>query len=145
MSEVWYRAAHAEDPLTQGDIIFDCPAITWRPSALQPPATSVVEYLSLGEHLVAEARDLVVMTQACDLEHAAQSKECHTSATSPAVPRASFPSFCSVLYASRAAHSRVENLVAATEVKPGTSRGLPGVKRACTCTKDTHPFSRKSA
>lgn len=70
MSEAWYRAAGAEEPLTQGDIIFECLAVSWRLSALQPPAGSVAEDLSLGEHLIAEARDLVVMTQACDLEHA---------------------------------------------------------------------------
>jgi hypothetical protein len=70
MSEAWYRAAGAEEPLTQGDLIFECPALSWRLSALQPPAGSVAEDLSLGEHLIAEARDLVVMTQACDLEHA---------------------------------------------------------------------------
>jgi len=70
MSEAWYRAAGAVEPLTQGDIIFECPAVSWRLSALQPPAGSVAEDLSLGEHLIAEARDLVVMTQACDLEHA---------------------------------------------------------------------------
>ncbi len=69
MSEAWYRAAGAEEPLTQGDIIFDCPALSWRLSALQPPVGPAAEDLSLGEHLIAEARDLVVMTQACDLEH----------------------------------------------------------------------------
>jgi hypothetical protein len=69
MSEAWYRAAGAEEPLTRGDIIFECPAVSWRLSALQPPAGSVAEDLSLGEHLIAESRDLVVMTQACDLEH----------------------------------------------------------------------------
>jgi hypothetical protein len=70
MSEVWYRAAGAEQLLTQGDLIFECPALSWRLSALQPPAGLVAAELSLGEHLIAEARDLVVMTQACDLEHA---------------------------------------------------------------------------
>jgi hypothetical protein len=70
MSEAWYRAAGAQEPLTQGDLIFDCPALSWTPTALQPPGGSVVADLSLGEHVIAEARDLVVMTQACDLEHA---------------------------------------------------------------------------
>jgi hypothetical protein len=70
MSEAWYRAADAEEALTQGDIIFECPALSWRLSALQAPADSVAAELSLGEHVIAEARDLVVMTQACDLEHA---------------------------------------------------------------------------
>jgi hypothetical protein len=70
MSEAWYRAAGAEEPLTQGDIIFECPALSWRLSALQPAVGSVADDLSLGEQVIAEARDLVVMTQACDLEHA---------------------------------------------------------------------------
>jgi hypothetical protein len=70
MSEAWYRAAGVQEPLTQGDLIFECPALSWRPSALQPSTGSVAAELSLGEHVIAEARDLVVMTQACDLEHA---------------------------------------------------------------------------
>jgi hypothetical protein len=70
MSEAWYRAASAREPLTQGDIVFECPALSWRLSALQPTTGLVEAELSLGEHLIAEARDLVVMTQACDLEHA---------------------------------------------------------------------------
>jgi hypothetical protein len=70
MSEAWYRAAGAEEPLTQGDLIFECPALTWTLSALQPLSGSVAEEFSLGEHLIAESRVFVVMTQACDLEHA---------------------------------------------------------------------------
>jgi hypothetical protein len=69
MSDVWYRAAGPEESLTQGDLVFDCPALTWRSSALQSLGGSIAEDLLLGEHLIAEARDLVVMTQACDLEH----------------------------------------------------------------------------
>jgi hypothetical protein len=49
---------------------FECPALSWRLSALQPLAGSIAADPSLGEHIIAEARDLVVMTQACDLEHA---------------------------------------------------------------------------
>ena len=46
------------------------PGVSWRVSALQPSTGSVAADLSLGEHVLAEAHDLVVMTQACDLEHA---------------------------------------------------------------------------
>jgi hypothetical protein len=70
MSDVWYRTAQADESVTQRDIIFECPALSWRLTALQPPAGSVAANLSLREHLIAEARELVVMTQACDLEHA---------------------------------------------------------------------------
>jgi hypothetical protein len=70
MSEAWYRAAGAGEPLTQGDLIFECPALSWKLSALRPSLGSVAAEVSLGEHMIAESRDLVVMTQACDLEHA---------------------------------------------------------------------------
>jgi hypothetical protein len=69
MNEAWYRAAVAQEPLTQGDIIFDCPALSWRSSALKQSDGSLAEDLSLSAHLIAEARDLVAMTQACDSEH----------------------------------------------------------------------------
>jgi hypothetical protein len=29
MSEAWYEVAGAESPLTQGDLIFDCPLLLW--------------------------------------------------------------------------------------------------------------------
>jgi hypothetical protein len=69
MSDVWYRGAAPGEPLTQGDLIFGCPVLSWKATALRPDGGTVVEELSLGDHLVAEASDLVVMTQACDLEH----------------------------------------------------------------------------
>jgi hypothetical protein len=70
MSEAWYRAAAADEPLAQGDFVLECPVLSWKPSVLQSAAGSVPTQISLDEHLIAEARDLVVMTQACDLEHA---------------------------------------------------------------------------
>jgi hypothetical protein len=47
-----------------------CPALSWKLSALRPSSGSVAAEVSLGEHMIAELRDLVMMTQACDLEHA---------------------------------------------------------------------------
>jgi len=41
MSEAWYWAAGAEEPLTQGDVIFECPALSWRLSALRSPTGPV--------------------------------------------------------------------------------------------------------
>ena len=70
MSEAWYRTAGAQEALTQGDLIYGCPVLSWTTSALKSTSGSVAAVLSLGEHVIAEARDLVVMTQACDLEHA---------------------------------------------------------------------------
>ena len=56
MSEAWYRAANAQEPLTQVDLIFECPVLSWRVSALQPSTGSVAADLSLGEHVLAEVR-----------------------------------------------------------------------------------------
>jgi len=63
----WYSAAPPADPLSQGDIILDCPVAGW--------ATGPVELgddLAVGEELLARVElvsaDLIVMTQACDLE-----------------------------------------------------------------------------
>jgi len=68
MADAWYEAVDAATPLTQGDLIFDCPLLTWQTadhhehadSAEQPPLTELVR---------AFREDVVVMTQACDLEH----------------------------------------------------------------------------
>lgn len=62
----WYEAVNANIHLTQGDIILDCPIIRWASKAFElgsDQESSVLE--SLIE--VAKA-DVIVMTQACDLE-----------------------------------------------------------------------------
>jgi hypothetical protein len=62
MTEPWYQVIDAENPLSQGDIILDCPVLVWKhqeagttPAPLEDRATLLRE-------------DVVVMTQACDLE-----------------------------------------------------------------------------
>jgi len=69
MSDQWYRNAPAEEPLTQGDIIFSCPVVGWRPE-VRLDFSSGQEILPVGELLEAERVHVIVMTQACDLEHA---------------------------------------------------------------------------
>jgi len=68
MNESWYEVIPAGSPLTQGDLIFDCPLLTWSDRALSPAAEA-----NEAEHLKGEIRafkaDVIVMTQACDLEH----------------------------------------------------------------------------
>jgi len=64
MLDQWYEAVAAHVPLTQGDLIFDCPVVEWLPDpAVQDPETD--------EHLMAAVSacraELIVMTQACDL------------------------------------------------------------------------------
>src|SRR5271166_4630657 len=77
MSDAWYEVVEASTRLTQGDIIFDCPISTWAEeakvngalaaSAEVPEATPQTEVLKKRHEIIAE--DVIVMTQACDLEH----------------------------------------------------------------------------
>ncbi|MDG3008438.1 hypothetical protein [Paludisphaera mucosa] len=75
MTDTWYSIREPQAKLTQGDIITECPLLTWETpkadagEALGPTPVDSVDRLSR----MAEARkaDVVVMTQACDL---AQSK-----------------------------------------------------------------------
>jgi hypothetical protein len=68
MSETWYEVAEADSPLTQGDLIFDCPLVAWDTVALQSVGRGSAEVL-LKDCVGAFREDVVVMTQACDLEH----------------------------------------------------------------------------
>jgi hypothetical protein len=65
MTEGWYEVVNAP-PLTQGDLILDCPVVGWKPTATVfagPPG----EVLRAAIEVI--KADVVVMTQACDLAH----------------------------------------------------------------------------
>jgi len=64
----WYEVVDAGVPLTQGDLLFDFPVLTWDTLRLTGLAGEPAE-LALQDLAVAFREDLVVMTQACDLEH----------------------------------------------------------------------------
>ncbi len=65
--EPWYESVTADATITQGDLIFNCPVLTWASGELVLEGADEAEVL---EGLVkAVAADVVVMTQACDLEH----------------------------------------------------------------------------
>lgn len=66
MSESWYEVVEAERPLTQGDLVFDCPLLTWNDTPRQATSGKPSE---LKEHVSGFQEDVIVMTQACDLEH----------------------------------------------------------------------------
>jgi hypothetical protein len=67
MSDLWYDTVPPAERLTQGDIILDCPLVTWSPASIQVTATgSELEALKQGR--IAFQADVIVMTQACDLE-----------------------------------------------------------------------------
>jgi hypothetical protein len=67
MSDSWYEDVSPTERLTRGDIIFDCPLVTWSSAPIQVTASdSEVEALRQGR--VVFQADVIVMTQACDLE-----------------------------------------------------------------------------
>lgn len=59
----WYSRADASESLTQGDLIPDCPVLVWNE---QVTTTDTAESLTSASEI--QRADLVVMTQACDLE-----------------------------------------------------------------------------
>lgn len=67
MINPWYEVVDARAELTQGDLIFNCPLLTWQPGAFETQGTDESE--TLKNMVTAIAADVVVMTQACDLSH----------------------------------------------------------------------------
>jgi hypothetical protein len=67
MTNPWYEVVGPDVRLTQGDIIRECPLLTW-----QQDEAPEGEPKAEGERLFRAAKglraDVVVMTQACDLE-----------------------------------------------------------------------------
>lgn len=73
MNEKWYSVREPGARLTQGDIVAECPLLTWempKAGGGEPP-TPAEEADRLSKLVTAKKADVVVMTQACDL---AQSK-----------------------------------------------------------------------
>lgn len=67
MSDKWYQDVKADTPLTQGDLISNCPVLTWGLSSLEFSGADETE--TLRGAVTAVRADVVVMTQACDLEN----------------------------------------------------------------------------
>lgn len=67
MSDNWYNHVNANSPLTQGDVILDCPLIGWANNDVVLKGEGESE--TLKSATTAIQADVVVMTQACDLEH----------------------------------------------------------------------------
>lgn len=63
----WYAAVEATARLTQGDLIWDCPLLRWKLAPFRVEGAGELEVLeSAVEPFKA---DVIVMSQACDLEH----------------------------------------------------------------------------
>jgi hypothetical protein len=71
MSENWYEAVDAGAGLTQGDLILNCPLLKWQldNSISETALVEVAEPVRLLAAVRAVRAYVVVMTQACDLEH----------------------------------------------------------------------------
>ena len=83
MPDPWYEVVVADARLSQGDLILDCPILGWKsPGAAVEPGT-LVDLASLSQ---VGLRDVVVMTQACDLEH----NKVSNAVLCPAVPLSAF-------------------------------------------------------
>lgn len=67
MAEEWYEVVDASASITQGDLIFDCPLIRWDAGPLSLQTETDFEVLE--DAVSAISADVVVMSQACDLEH----------------------------------------------------------------------------
>jgi hypothetical protein len=65
MIEPWYQVVAPDKPLSQGDIILGCPVLAWLPSH---PHASPTPSPPLEERATVLSEDVIVMTQACDLE-----------------------------------------------------------------------------
>ncbi len=66
-SDSWFESAEAESPLTQGDLVVDCPLLGWRQGASSSLAVADATF-DLAQLADSFTTDVVVMTQACDLE-----------------------------------------------------------------------------
>ena len=67
MPEAWYEIIDPDISLTQGDMIFDCPLLAWQDNTLRLERADEAEVLKSAVNGI--QADVVVMTQACDLEY----------------------------------------------------------------------------
>lgn len=72
----WYEVVAAEARLSQGDVILDCPILGWASPAATVELGTPVDLTDICQ---VGLRDVVVMTQACDLEHNCDSARCTAS------------------------------------------------------------------
>lgn len=66
-NEPWYELVEGDNSITQGDLIFNCPLLSWNINSLKFQGANETETLYAATDAI--AADVVVMTQACDLEN----------------------------------------------------------------------------
>jgi hypothetical protein len=62
----WYSIVNADLPITQGDLIFNCPILEWEVDKFDLEKENEIESLKGATNVY--STDVVVMTQACDLQ-----------------------------------------------------------------------------
>ncbi len=65
-NEQWYEVVNSDIELTQGDIILDCPVIRWNSKPIKLELGQETDILKSSIEVI--QADVLVMTQACDLE-----------------------------------------------------------------------------
>lgn len=68
MTNEWYEVVNSDVPLSQGDIVLECPILTWSDEPLSLESTEDVSEVLNGASLAVSA-DVIIMTQACDLDN----------------------------------------------------------------------------
>lgn len=68
MAETWYGVVAANTSLTQGDLVSNCPLIGWKSGPVAVEGNKLEDEV-LKQATDAFSADVVVMTQACDLEN----------------------------------------------------------------------------
>jgi hypothetical protein len=65
-NESWYTIVDSNQALTQGDMVFDCPLMAWKPGPIELSGQQATVVLKGA--IQAVVADVISMTQACDLE-----------------------------------------------------------------------------
>jgi hypothetical protein len=66
-NEPWYETIEGGDSITQGDLIFNCPLLSWNVNSISFQGYKETETLVGATNAI--SADVVIMTQACDLEY----------------------------------------------------------------------------
>jgi hypothetical protein len=83
----WYEIVPADKPLTQGDFIFNCPVPMWKREGTEVSDENEREALKASLDFI--SADVIVMTQACDLEHS----KVHDVTLCPHLPLSTFKEY----------------------------------------------------
>jgi hypothetical protein len=67
MSKEWYEIINSDYSLTQGDIISDCPLVSWKAEEVSLEGKGHEEVLKASTEVI--SADVIILSQSCDLEN----------------------------------------------------------------------------